>query len=239
MDLALLLGVISFITSAIAGVFGLGGGLMLIAIIPNFLPAQAIIPVHAVTQVSSNASRAWFAYKDIQLNLLPPFLAGSALGVAIFGWLLFSMPTELIPVCIGSYILLTLWCPPFEALIHKYETLFTAGLFQTGLGLIVGTTGPLATAILTKKLSDKEAIVATNATFMLISHVAKIIVFGMVGFAYQEFLLVILLMVAGAILGSWVGTKYRRTMDNSAFNKILKWLLTVLALNMLISSIFL
>lgn len=235
METAILLGAISMMTSAIAGMLGLGGGLLLIAIMPIFIPAQAIIPIHAVTQLSSNASRAWLAFSHIQFRLVRSFLFGSVLGVMLFGWVLFNIPAEWVPGFIGSYILLTLWCRPFDKLIRQYENLFSAGIFQTGLGLVVGATGPLTTAILSKQITDKEAIVATNATFMLISHVAKIAVFGLVGFAYHTYLWVMVCMVVGAILGSWLGTKARRKIDNDLFAKILKWLLTVLAANMLFS----
>ena len=46
----LVLGLISFFTSAITGVVGLGGGLLLIAILPSFLPLNALIPVHGLSQ---------------------------------------------------------------------------------------------------------------------------------------------------------------------------------------------
>lgn len=230
----MLLGLISLLTSLIAGVLGLGGGMLLIAILPVFLPPQAIIPVHAVTQLSSNGSRAFFARQHIQWQLVRLFVLGSLLGVLIFGLVLFSLPARWIPLFIGSYILLSLWCPPFERWIRKYENLFSAGIFQTGLGLIVGATGPLTTTILTKTTSCKESIVATNAVLMLISHIAKIIVFGLVGFAYVEYLWLMLSMISGAVLGSYLGTKVRNKVDNQLFATLLKWVLTALAVKMLL-----
>ena len=61
----LFLGILSFLTSTVAGVVGIGGGMMLIAILPSFLPLNALIPVHGLTQMSSNLSRAVFGYKDV------------------------------------------------------------------------------------------------------------------------------------------------------------------------------
>lgn len=209
--------------------------MLLIAIMPVLLPPQLIIPIHAVTQLSSNASRAFFARHHIQWKLVRAFVLGSLVGIGLFGWILFSLPTRWIPVYIGSYILLSLWCPPFERVIRKYENLFSAGVFQTGLGLLVGATGPLTTAILSKTTDCKESIVATNAVFMLISHLAKIVVFGLVGFAYFDYIWLMVAMVGGAVTGSWIGTKIRKKVDNQLFLKILKWLLTALAIKMLVS----
>jgi len=42
----IILGFISIFTSLVAGIVGVGGGLMLIAILPSFLPLQALIPIH-------------------------------------------------------------------------------------------------------------------------------------------------------------------------------------------------
>lgn len=38
---------------------------------------------------------------------------------------------------------------------------------------MVGATEPLTTALLAKKVSDKEQIIAINAGFMLLTHFAK------------------------------------------------------------------
>ena len=77
----LILGLITFFTSTIAGIVGVGGGMMLIVILPSFLPLNALIPIHGLTQVSSNLSRAIFGYKDVQYEVIPKFLLGSAIGI--------------------------------------------------------------------------------------------------------------------------------------------------------------
>ena len=62
----LILGLLTFFTSTVAGIVGIGGGMILVAILPSFLPLNALIPVHGLTQMSSNLSRAVFGYKDIR-----------------------------------------------------------------------------------------------------------------------------------------------------------------------------
>ncbi|MDX9796999.1 MAG: TSUP family transporter, partial [Arcobacteraceae bacterium] len=107
LELTLLL--IAFITSTIAGVVGIGGGMMLIAILPSFLPLNALIPVHGLTQMSSNVSRAFFGYKEVQYQVIPKFLIGSFLGIALFASILSFISLEYVPLFIGVYILLSLW----------------------------------------------------------------------------------------------------------------------------------
>ena len=85
----ILLALITFLTSTVAGIVGLGGGMMLIAILPSFLPLNALIPVHGLTQMSSNFSRAFFGYKDVQKEVIPKFLLGSLFGIALFASIIY------------------------------------------------------------------------------------------------------------------------------------------------------
>ena len=228
---------LALFTSAIAGILGFGGGMLLIAIMPAFLPANAIIPVHGIVQLASNGSRVLFSLKDVEWRLLPPFLAGSVIGLAFFGYFLYSIPAQYIPVAIGAYILLSLWSEHFNQFLKRYESFYAVGAMQSGLSLIVGATGPLATSILTRHLQNKDKIIATGAIFMAISHLAKILIFGLIGFSFSEFIWLILLMSAGAIAGSYLGTQFRQQINNQTYLNIVKAILSILAIRMIWLSI--
>ena len=116
----LFLGLVTFLTSTIAAIVGLGGGMMLIAILPSFLPINALIPVHGLTQMSSNISRAVFGYKEIQYKVIPKFLIGSIIGIALFASIISFISLEYVPFFIGSYILLSLWSAKFNDKIKKF-----------------------------------------------------------------------------------------------------------------------
>ena len=98
----ILLGIISFFTSTIAGIVGLGGGLILITILPSFLPLNALVPVHGLTQLSSNISRAFFGWSDVRVEVIPKFLFGSILGVSFFAVILYFISLEYVPLFIGN-----------------------------------------------------------------------------------------------------------------------------------------
>lgn len=223
------LGVISFLTSTIAGIVGLGGGLILIGILPMFLPVNAIIPLHGFSQVSSNLSRAYFGRKDVQFSILPKFLLGSFAGVGIFAVILNFISLEYLPLFIGIYILLSLWSNKFNDSIKKYENYFIIGFFQTGLSVVVGTTGPLAMTKLLKDFNDRDKVVATSALLMSISHILKVATFFYFGFVFFEYIWTIIAMICGAILGSYVGTKYGKKLNGKYLLIALKILLTILA----------
>ena len=51
---------VSFFTSLVTAVMGVGGGVMLMIFMLMFYPPLTVIPVHGVVQLGSNASRAFF-----------------------------------------------------------------------------------------------------------------------------------------------------------------------------------
>jgi uncharacterized protein len=230
----LFLGLVTFLTSTVAGVVGIGGGMMLIAILPSFLPLNALIPVHGLTQMSSNLSRAIFGYRDVQYEVIPKFLIGSFLGIALFASILSFISLEYVPLFIGAYILLSLWSEKFNEKIKRYESYFLAGFFQTGLSMVVGATGPLTMTLLLKDYKDKDKVVATGAALMSLTHILKVFVFMYFGFVFFDYIGIIIAMVIGAVAGSWAGTKLRDKIDGKRFTMILKLLLSVLAIKVII-----
>ncbi len=233
MNIELPLGIISFLTSLIAGVIGFGGGMLLIAILPLFLSANLIIPIHGITQLASNSSRMVFSISNVQWALLPKFLVGSVLGTLLFGLLLYNIPTDYIPAVIGLYIILNLWHPAFSKFVSRFENYYVIGFLQTGLGLIVGATGPLPLSVLTKELKSKDEIIATSSMFMTISHLAKIPVYSAIAPFLSSSVWLIGSMVIGSVVSSFIGTKLRLKANNDKLILAIKILLSLLALNML------
>lgn len=229
----ILLGMISFLTSTIAGIVGLGGGLILITILPSFLPMNAIVPVHGLTQMSSNISRAFFGWRDVQTQILPQYLFGSFLGVSFFAVILYFISLTYVPLFIGLYILLSLWNKKFNEKIERFESYVLIGFFQSGLSIIVGATGPIATAKLVKDFNDKHIVVATAAALKSISHTIKVFVFMAFGFVFFDYIGILIAMIIGAVAGSWAGTKLRDKIDGKKFMFALKLLLSALAIKLI------
>ncbi len=230
----LMLGLLTFFTSTVAGVVGIGGGMMLIAILPSFLPLNALIPVHGLTQMSSNFSRAVFGYKDVQYAVIPKFLLGSVVGIGIFAAIINFISLEYVPLFIGAYILLSLWSAKFNEKIKKFENYYIIGFFQTGLSIVVGATGPLTMTLLLKDYGDKDKVVATGAALMSITHILKVFVFMYFGFVFFDYIGIIVAMIIGAVAGSWAGTKLRDKIDGKKFTMILKVLLSALAIKLIV-----
>ncbi len=234
MSIEVLLGLISLCTSLVAGVIGFGGGMLLVAILPAFLSPALVIPIHGITQIASNSSRMLFSLSHVRWSLFPKFFIGSVAGVVLFGYVLLNLPTTYVPIAIGVYMLLNLWSSHFAKFIKKFESYYLVGLLQTGLGLIVGAPGPIALSVLTKELKSKDEIIATSSMFMTISHLAKIPVFAVITSTLFESVELIIYMVIGSVLGSFIGTKLRLAANNEKLILVIKLLLTLLAIRMIV-----
>lgn len=207
------------------------------AILPAFISPSLIIPLHGITQLASNSSRTLFSLNDVKWALLRPFLIGSIIGSVIVVSVLSNIPVDYIPVAIGLYMLLNLWSPRFSAAISKYESYYLLGFVQTGLGLVVGATGPIVLAVLTKQLKSKDQIIATSSMCMTISHFAKIPVYFTLTSSLFSNVTLISYMVIGAVVGSFVGTKLRLAANNDKIIKIIKWMISLLAIRMVVAAL--
>ncbi|STZ77298.1 sulfite exporter TauE/SafE family protein [Bergeriella denitrificans] len=228
-----LLAVINFATSTLTAITGAGGGMILIAVMPFFIAPQAMIPLHGATQLSSNASRAWFGRKSIDFGDFRPFLIGSLAGAAAFGVLVNFLRLDSVPLFIGVYILLSLWSARFNHFIRNFENFYVIGFMQTGLSVFVGAPGPLALAMLHRRHADTDTVVSTAALMMAVSHVLKMPVYVWLGFRFSEYLPLMLMMIAAAALGSYAGTRLRHLIPAAVLKKILHWLLTLLAVQLI------
>ena len=99
--------------------------------------------------------------------------------------------------------------------------------------MLVGATGPMGQATLLRRGLQRDALVVTGALMTLFTHLIKIVLFALLGFAFVEYWKIIAGMSAGVIVGAWIGTHIRYRIDEQLFRRVLKWLLTLLALRMI------
>lgn len=229
----IILGIINFFTSALAGITGLGGGTILLGLMPMFLPAAAIIPVHGAAQLSSNVSRVWLGRRDVDFTYFRPFIMGAVVGMLFFGTAVKFVKLDLIPLFIAFYILLTQWSDTVNRLLKSLENFYLIGFLQTGIGLFVGAPGPLHMPLLMKKYDDNDVIVTVGSLMMTFVHIFKLTVYVLLGFSFIEYWQMIVLMAVAAAVGSWAGVKLRNRLPMAWLKAALPWLLTAIAIKII------
>ena len=225
---------IAFFTSALAAVMGMGGGILLIAAMPGFVPAPAILPLHAVTQLASNGSRAAFGWRHLDLTLIPAFTLGAVAGAWLGAGVYQSLSMDWLPAVIGALILLVTWVPLPKVPGAGQVSLLVLGFYQTGLGMLAGATGPLGAAVLLRRNDERDWLVVNTALYMTLNHLLRLGAFVLIGFSFAPWLWLVAAMVVAVTLGSWLGTRVRPHIPQVNFRRVFRLLVTLLALRMIL-----
>lgn len=224
--------VASGVTSFIAGAFGLGGGIVLLAIMGSLMPVTTMIPIHGVVQLGSNAGRMGMMLRHINTSVIVPFALGSLIGGAIGSAVVIRMPPELLQIGLSLFVLWSIWSRP-PAPKDGASAMAATGLVSTFLTMFFGATGVFVAAVVKTLGFDRLTFVATHATCMTLQHGIKVVAFGLLGFAYGDYALLMLLMIASGVLGAYAGRCVLKRTADDRFHLILNGLLTIMALRLL------
>ncbi len=224
---------VSFVTSMLTAAFGIGGGVLLLATMAPLVPPAAIIPVHGVVQLGSNVGRAVLQRAHIDWPTFGYFLIGGAVGAALGGQVAINLPGDWLRGGLGLFILYSVWGP--KPRVRRGDRLVNVlmGAFASFLTMFFGATGPFVAASLAARLDDRLTYVGTHAACMTAQHGLKVLVFGLLGFAFAPWLPLVVAMIVTGFAGTFVGTRLLHRLPEARFRTGLKLLLTVLALNLL------
>lgn len=222
---------LSFVTSALTVVLGLGGGVTLLAFMGNVMPAAAIIPVHGLVQLGSNFGRAYAMRCYVVWRIVRWMSLGSIVGVIIGGQIVVSLPAHWLQLVLGCFVLYSAWLPMWNTL-GRGRSMTLVGVISAFISMFVGASGPFLIGIL-KDALDKRQIIGTMAAIMSLQHFMKVIAFTLFGFMYSDWAGLIMLMIITGFLGTLTGRFLLDRMSDDRFKWILKVLLTVLSLRLI------
>ena len=230
---ALLLLGVSFLTSALTAAFGIGGGVAMLGALSAAIPPATIVAVHGIVQLGSNLGRAILQRQHAVWRLIGMFTLGSVAGVALGAWLVVALPVKVLLAALGLFILWMVWLPKPRIPGLERTGMLIGGFISSVLTMFVGATGPFIQSMLVAYGLDKKGIVATQAVAMAIQHLLKVIAFGIVGFAFGDFLPLVIGMIAIGFLGTMLGTVLLDRLPEVWFRIAIKVLLTLIALDLL------
>lgn len=231
--IALLLIAVSFFTSALSAAFGLGGGVAMLGALAQAVPAGVIVAVHAVVQVGSNIGRAIVQRAHVLWPVTLRFALGSLIGVLVGAYAFVAIPERALLALLGVFILTMAWIPKPNIPGLERSGVILGGVLSSIATMFVGATGPFVNAILKAIGAERKQMVATQAMCMTIQHALKAVAFGFIGFSFADWLPLVLAMVASGFAGTLYGTRLLDRMSEATFSLILKWMLTIIALDLL------
>lgn len=228
---AVVLILLSAATSFLTAAAGIGGGIVLIAVMAVLMPVQALIPVHGLVQIGSNAGRAAIMLGGVQWRVILLFCLGSLIGAALGGATAVRLPPAVLNIGLACFILWSVWGPSV-APPGRFKVVFT-GVFSSFLTMFFGATGSFVSAMVkTMKLGRLEHV-ATHSACMVAQHTIKVLAFGLLGFNYGPYAGLIVAMIASGFIGTLLGKHVLVKMKDATFHRALSVLLSLLALRLL------
>jgi uncharacterized membrane protein YfcA len=223
--------VTSFVASFITVALGIGGGGLLLAIMASVVPPAALIAVHGVVQLGSNGGRAIMLWRNIHwAAVVPGFLIGSVAGSTIGGAVAVELPPSIVQIGVGAFVIYSVFAKPPKWLS---QWSWLTGLVSSFLTMFFGATG-LFVANYTKSLTlPRHDHVATHAALMSVQHGLKVVIFGLLGFAFGAWAMVIMALVAAGLAGTFAGRLLLNRITDHGFKRALDVILVLISLRLI------
>lgn len=217
-----------FITSTLSGVFGMAGGLILLAVLLAILPVATAIAVQGAIQIIANGSRAWFSRAFIDWRVLGTFCLGLAAAALVLFILRYTPDLATVCIAIGLMPVLV-WIPKDWLALDASKPLHgvICGFIGGGLNLAVGVSGPTIDIFFIRTQMDRRKIVATKAASQVISHAVKVVFYGALASAMvTSDWLTVLIAAPFAVAGTNLGYHILQRMTDEGFRTWTRWIVT-------------
>ena len=202
-----------FFTALLSGVFGMAGGLLLLAFLAARMPLADAMVLHGAAQLVANGSRAVLSGKHVRWRVLGAYAVGALAAVLLAAWASLDVKTSTALIITGS----TPFAQPLlERLrvpsIETFASALLCGGVATSLHLIAGTAGPLLDVFFLQTQMSRHQMVATKAATQVVGHGAKVMFFALIartpagdlGLAPWAYFLLAVASVAGTFAGKQV-----------------------------------
>jgi len=234
---AILLVAASFATSWITAAMGIGGGVALLAVMASGLPVAALIPVHGIVQLGSNSGRAFVLRRYIAWTFVALLSAGTAIGAAIGGFIVVQLPDAWLKLAVGVFVLWTVWGIKPKLKRGADALVVLGGAISALLSMFIGASGPFVAAIVGARDFVRQGIVATHATCMIVQHCLKVVVFGILGFAFLPWIWLMAGMIGAGFLGTVLGARLLHRLPEERFRLWFRLVLSLLGLLLIVNAL--
>lgn len=234
---------VGFATSILSAIVGMAGGITLLSVMLLFYDPLVAIPLHGVVQLISNSSRAVIQRHHLRWDLIWRYsvllIPLGLLGVEISQ----QLPASFTKALIGVFVLFATWAPHLMLLgAHPEDTdpnrrFFLLGAAVGLLNTTVGATGPLIAPFFLNLGLPRFALIGTKAGCQAAGHLAKIVIFGVVGFVYTAYAPLLAALCASVIAGTYVGSRILNYVNETWFVRLYKTVLTAVAFYLVIGEV--
>ncbi len=219
----------ALVTATVSGVLGMAGGLLLLGALLLVLPVAAAFVVHGLLQLVSNGWRAVLQRQHIGWRTVAWYALGALVAT------LLASAVQYVPSRPLTYLLLGLipglvWLPRRLLVLDAARPAHAAaaGLAVTVVNLLAGVGGPLLDVWFVRAEMTRHQVVATKAATQVLSHAAKVVVYGPLVAGGSVPYAVVLLAVPLSMLGTALGGRLLDRMTDAVFTTWTRWVVTAI-----------
>lgn len=210
------LGAISMFSSLLQAVTGFGFGIVMMSLMPLFLPYQSALAISTILSLALNSAILVKCWRDIDIKQLwlPSLfcLCGSAFGI----FMMASNPSPIYKRFLGVFLVfLAIWLYFFSNRVRIKPTMLSAGIAGIISGICGGlfsVSGPPMVLYFISVIEDKKTYMATLQSYFLINNIFILLVRCFSGFMPTGITIPTLWGLGGLAIGCFTG--------NIVFSKI-------------------
>ena len=225
----------AFATAALSGLAGAGGGTVLIGVLfAAGIPPVLAVPLHAIVQLASNASRTVAYAKQVRWRAVLVFCVGAIPAPFVVAPLLARANPDVIRLIMAAFIVWALL--PRLAFGQSWSdrrAMGVAGVLSGGVGAVVGATGLLIAPLFLRPGWAPQATIGNLAACQALGHLAKVFAFMATGIAVWAYPVLLGGMIVGVIGGTAVGRWAHQFLPAARFKPLFRGILVVLVIKLL------
>lgn len=234
-----LITVATFLTAILSGVFGMAGGIIMMALLLGVLPVASAMVLHAAIQLVSNGWRCFLWRRHIVWRVTPFYGLGIAAGVTAISFVHYVPDKALALIVVGGVPLLALAAQRLITLsiLNPMQTFLTA-MVLTFIQMTGGVVGPLLDLLYNNAPLTRQEIVSTKAMTQTVMHLVRLTYFGALlplltggqGWPVGLSPLYMLLFMAAAVAGTTVAAPLLQRINDNHFKYLSKILIVMISL---------
>ena len=121
--------------------------------------------------------------------------------------------------------------------ILSKNKMFLTGIISSFLSTIIGVTGSLISSVVQSFNLSKPEYISSCAFLLFTQHICKCILFGLMGFAFYEYILLIILVILSGILGTFAWKNIIYKIPDRFLKLGIRIILLLISLNLFINGL--
>jgi uncharacterized membrane protein YfcA len=224
---------VGFLTAALSGVAGLGGGTILIGVLYAMgLTPTVAVPLFAAVQFVSNLSRTAAYFRHVEWRAAGWFLLTAAPTPFLVAPFVASANVDIVMLLLAGLILVSLLPSKDGEPIKPVPAFLLAGFLNGSIGMFVGAPGLFVGRLFLRPEWRKETVIGTLALTQTLGHLMRVLGYASAGFAVTQRLDLLLPLAVAVIAGTFAGRALNRHLDEALFRRLFKAILVVLSLKL-------